>query len=197
MTDIEFQAWPKTPRLFRDITITEKIDGTNAAIIITEDGQVAAQSRRRLITPESDNYGFARWVYDNRDELADILGPGRHFGEWWGKGIQRGYDMPAKVFSLFNAERWFKTGEDGLDSMSTRAATSSLAGLIRAVPVLYRGPFSEDEITDWLKALKRHGSMANRGFMNPEGICIYHSQTRSVFKVTLDNQDRGKWEVSA
>ena len=29
---IEFKEWPKTPRLLRNITITEKIDGTNAAI---------------------------------------------------------------------------------------------------------------------------------------------------------------------
>lgn len=31
---IEFKAWPKIPRLFRDVIITEKIDGTNAAIHI-------------------------------------------------------------------------------------------------------------------------------------------------------------------
>jgi hypothetical protein len=28
----EFREWPKTPRLFRTIVVTEKIDGTNAAI---------------------------------------------------------------------------------------------------------------------------------------------------------------------
>lgn len=39
---ITFQAWPKTPRLFRSMIITEKIDGTNGAIIITDDGQIAA-----------------------------------------------------------------------------------------------------------------------------------------------------------
>ena len=33
--------------------------------------------------------------------------------------------------------------------------------------------------------------------MSPEGICVYHSQTRSVFKVTLDNNDKGKWEAAA
>lgn len=185
MTDIEFQEWPKTPRLFRDITITEKIDGTNAAIIVTEDGQVAAQSRRRLITPDSDNYGFARWAYDNAEELADLLGPGRHFGEWWGQGIQRRYDMETKAFSFFNTHVF-------------RDLHTTIGGVpVQPVPVLYQGPFSEDEITDWLKALKRHGSMAAPGFMNPEGICVYHSQTRNVFKVTLDNQDRGKWEVAA
>jgi hypothetical protein len=33
---IEFQGWPKTPRLFRDMIVTEKIDGTNSAVIIEE-----------------------------------------------------------------------------------------------------------------------------------------------------------------
>jgi hypothetical protein len=32
------------------------------------------------------------------------------------------------------------------------------------------------------------------GFPDPEGICVWHSKTRSVFKVTLDNNDRGKWQ---
>ena len=34
-------------------------------------------------------------------------------------------------------------------------------------------------------------------FMNPEGICIYHTQTRGVMKVTLDHNDAGKWEAVA
>jgi hypothetical protein len=41
------------------------------------------------------------------------------------------------------------------------------------------------------------GFAAAPGFMNPEGICIYHTQTRSVFKVTLDHNDAGKWEAVA
>lgn len=35
-TGIEFRAWPKIARLYRDIVVTEKIDGTNAAIGIQE-----------------------------------------------------------------------------------------------------------------------------------------------------------------
>ncbi|MFJ6636585.1 RNA ligase family protein [Streptomyces sp. NPDC091376] len=217
----EFREWPKTPRLFRDIVVTEKIDGTNAAIHIERgtaieyaavfdayplkpweiwDGEhvwrIAAQSRKRLITPESDNYGFARWVRENAAELVKILGPGLHFGEWWGQGIQRRYGLDHKRFSLFNTARWYETAEDGLDSMATRAELSSLAGQIGAVPVLYEGPFREAEITSWLGSLREFGSMAAPGFMNPEGICVYHTQTRGVFKVTLDNNDAGKWEAA-
>ena len=105
----EFTPWPKTARLFRDIVVTEKLDGTNAAIHISAGYEVAfpdafelkpgeaivdgrlwrlsAQSRKRIITPDNDNFGFAAWVYDNAAELVSLLGEGLHFGEWWGRGI--------------------------------------------------------------------------------------------------------------
>jgi len=192
----EFREWPKTPRLFRDIVVTEKIDGTNAAIHFNEDGEVAAQSRKRLITPESDNFGFAGWVYSNREELFSILGPGLHFGEWWGQGIQRNYGMNRRIFSLFNTERWWSVDESG-SSMDGRASQTSIYDQIDAVPILYAGVFSEAQITQVLRELRENGSFAAHGFMNPEGICIYHTQTRSVFKVTLDHNDAGKWEIVA
>ncbi|HLL34203.1 MAG TPA: RNA ligase family protein [Streptomyces sp.] len=205
--------------------MTEKLDGTNSAIHLTPvadweadlitsvpgdsslhvvevDGvkwAVTAQSRRRIITPgkTTDNYGFAGWVYDNAADLVRILGEGLHFGEWWGRGIQRGYGLDGRVFSLFNTARWFETGEDGYDSMSTRAELSALAGQIGAVPVIYQGTFSEARIHHALMSLKLHGSHAAPGFMNPEGVCVYHSQSRNVYKVTLDNNDAGKWEAAA
>jgi hypothetical protein len=219
----EFVEWPKTPRLFRDIVITEKIDGTNAAIHIEQgseitystvfdadiyplkpwevwDGQhvwrVAAQSRKRIITPESDNYGFARWVRENAADLVHILGPGLHFGEWWGQGIQRRYGLETKRFSVFNTARWFAVDEDSGTSMDDRATQSGICDQIDAVPVLYEGPFSEGAIVWALQNLTSDGSQAAPGFMNPEGICVYHTQTRSVFKVTLDNYDAGKWEAA-
>jgi hypothetical protein len=198
VTDFEFTPWPKTARLFRDVVITEKLDGTNAAIHIDCASNVAAQSRNRLITPTFDNYGFATWVHENVVDLAYILGPGLHFGEWWGREIQRGYGLKGKRFSLFNTERWYKTGPDGLDSMATRAGNTLLGidGVIGAVPVLYQGAFSEGAVLWALENLKSDGSQAAPGFMNPEGICVYHSQSKNVFKVTLDHNDAGKWEAA-
>jgi hypothetical protein len=205
----EFKAWPKTPRLFRDVVITEKIDGTNAAIHIEPgtridnpmvfevyplkpgevyiDGQiwrVAAQSRNRLITPGADNYGFARWVYDNAAILVPLLGEGLHFGEWWGRGIQRGYGLDERRFSLFNTDRH-------------RDVCAPVGGVtVSAVPVLYHGVFREREVTGWLRYLAEFGSVAARGFPNPEGVCVFHTQSRTVFKATLDNNDAGKWETA-
>ena len=172
----EFQPWPKISRLFRDIIITEKIDGTNAAIGVTEDGEVYAQSRTRIITPESDNFGFARWVKDREDDFRDWFGPGLHFGEWWGNGIQRGYGLPKgeRRFSLFNVTRWE-------DTCQNRA----LVG-IDIVPVLYRGPFSEQMIKSAILTLKENGSFA-APFMNAEGIVVYHTAANEAFKITLEN----------
>lgn len=131
----EFVGFPKIARLNREIVVTEKIDGTNAQVEITEDGIVRAGSRNRYITPEGDNHGFAAWVRDNADDLRR-LGPGRHFGEWWGSGIQSGYGLPKgeKRFSLFNVSRW---DDDVLNEEDGLPARPRCCGV---VPTLYRGP---------------------------------------------------------
>lgn len=179
-----FEEFPKMARLFRECVITEKIDGTNAQILIEEvaiaseapfldtiDGlRIAAGSRTRYITPEDDNYGFARWVKDNARELIK-LGPGRHFGEWWGKGVNRGYNLSRKEFSLFNTHRWSEW----------RPECCSL------VPVLYEGPFTTDVVRDVLDQLKSEGSKASPGFMKPEGVVVFHKAANLCFKVTIDN----------
>lgn len=183
VTDILFEAWPKTPRLFRDILITEKIDGTNAAVIVTEDLRVGAQSRKRVITPEQDNFGFARWVYDNAETLASALGPGRHFGEWWGSGIQRGYGLTKgeKRFSLFNVNRYADRDFTELPGVSL-------------VPTLHVGPFSTDDVEDTLHKLEANGSAAAPGFMNPEGVVVFHTAANMVFKATIKNDESPKGE---
>jgi len=176
----EFKPWPRTPRLFRGVTITEKIDGTNCAVIVDEEGNVGAQSRNRIVTPAADNYGFAAWVEANAEALADFLGVGYHYGEWWGQGIQRKYGMDRKVFSLFNVGRY-----EGIEELSS--------GLLRTVPIVSSGPFSADSVPSAMDILRDSGSLASPGFMNPEGIVVYHEDARQVFKVTFGG-DLGKWE---
>ena len=102
---MEFRKFNKIARLSREIVVTEKIDGTNGLIAIGEDGEFQVGSRNQWITPEKDNAGFARWAYDHKGELM-TLGVGFHYGEWWGQGIQRGYGLKEKRFSLFNTSRW-------------------------------------------------------------------------------------------
>lgn len=213
MGTIEFEAWPKTPRLNRDIVITEKIDGTNAAIQIVKltdenswvvDGEprqfpssldnekvtaflevegehyaVVAQSRNRIITPGkgTDNAGFAGWVRESAYTLVQDLGEGIHFGEWWGQSIQHGYGMDRKVFSLFNTHRW--------GSKAQLFRTENL----RLVPVLYAGPFDQDAINRVLEDLNAFGSYARAFHPKPEGIIIYHTAAKQVFKVLCENDE--------
>lgn len=177
---VEFKAWPKTPRLFRPVTLTEKIDGTNAAVIVADDLTVAAQSRNRLITPKDDNYGFAKWVYDNAEALASILGPGHHYGEWWGKGIQRGYGLDHRRFSLFNVNRY----------ASTDFAEVKGLGL---VPVLASFDVLDTaEVSQQVEALRVGGSVAAEGFDRPEGVIVFMSSSQQVYKVLLENDQQPK-----
>ena len=79
-----FQEWPKISRWDSPVTITEKIDGTNSCFVVDDFGQeFFCQSRNKIITPQDDNAGFARWAHENAASLIEDLGPGRHFGEWW------------------------------------------------------------------------------------------------------------------
>lgn len=175
MKEIEFVPFQKIPRLNRDIVITEKIDGTNAIVHVSEDRVVIAGSRNRWITPEKDNAGFARWVQENAEQLA-WLGPGTHFGEWWGAGIQRRYGLTEKRFSLFNVGRW---GEQ----------RPPCCGV---VPTLYSGPFSKTAIDDAMERLRSAGSVAAPGFMQPEGIVVFHTASGQLFKATLEGDEKPK-----
>jgi hypothetical protein len=184
----QFEKWPSTVRRYNEeITITEKIDGTNGAILVNEDGDVAAQSRNRLVTPGNDNHGFAAWVFGNGYELGRILGPGRHFGEWWGHGIARGYGLNEKRFSLFNTARWATALEE--------TAIEPELNLYH-VPVLARGVRNTDAKIDEVTAdLHEFGSVASPGFMRPEGVCVFHHSSRQVEKVFGDGTDMlHKWE---
>lgn len=210
---MEFIAHPKTMRWFRDIVITEKIDGTNACVVIEDQGlstvpaegsialvaiesktdnepyifySVGAQSRKRLITPGNDNAGFARWVADNATELVTALGPGRHMGEWWGSGIQRGYGLEKgeKRFSLFNTSKWYEEG-------AALPETFDKVPGLGVVPVIYSGPNEEHHIRKTADFLQVEGSMAAPGFMRPEGVCIYHTASNRIYKYTPYEKEDG------
>ncbi len=184
-----FTGWPKIHRLSRDIIITEKIDGTNAQVYIDEDGDVHAGSRTRWITPTSDNFGFAAWVEANKADLLN-LGPGRHYGEWFGKGIQRGYGLQVRRFALFNVIRWY----DNAGVYNFVNATDACPKCCTVVPTLFAGIFHSDNIEQTMAVLGYNGSCAAHNFMNPEGVVIYHTAANVSFKKTFANDAKGKPE---
>jgi hypothetical protein len=194
---VEFVEFPKMPRLRRDCIITEKIDGTNACIRITEDGQFLVGSRTRWITPENDNYGFAKWAYEHRDELMG-LGVGTHFGEWWGSGCQRGYSLTngEKRWSLFNVSRWHLWCEEPqrIPTADPRIEKyqEKLPECCHLVPVLFRGTFDTTRVDEALEHLRTNGSMAAPGFMKPEGVVCFHIAGNFGFKTTLEKDEEYK-----
>lgn len=204
---IEFQAFAKIPRYRREIALTEKLDGTSACVVwapvdataenkeyvlaereLTDQHGVSvgphwllAQSRTRFVAPsrlisKADNYGWAQWCDDHADDLMR-LGPGYHYGEFWGYGIQRGYGMAEKHFSLFNVNRWGEGKQE-------RPACCDVVPLI--------GYFTPDKINEQVELLRANGSLASPGYMKPEGVILFHSQSRQYYKVLLENDESPK-----
>jgi hypothetical protein len=205
-----FMAFDKIPRLSRDCVITEKIDGTNAQIFWDEleVDQVTYEanngtpmlytyidevkcalwvgSRNRWLRAGEDNFGFRDWVNKNWEHLTS-LGIGRHFGEWWGSGIQRGYGLQngEKRFSLFNVRRWAPDRDKDKFPQGAPECCS-------VVPVLYRGMFDTGTAEWVLGRLQEEGSIVSPGFMKPEGIVIYHTAAGQLFKKTIEKDEAPK-----
>lgn len=173
MSKVEFKSFGK---ISRDnpfvVTITEKIDGTNACIIINNGVIIGVQSRNRLITPDDDNFGFAAWVADNNNELL-ALGDGYHYGEWVGEGIQKNpRGMMGRAFYLFNTHRWNNN--------------NAHPACCEVVPILFSGVMNEDTVNGLLCELK------DQEYYTAEGVVVYYHSTRSYTKHTI-KAPNGKW----
>lgn len=203
---MNFTPFDKIPRLRRETIITEKIDGSNAQVCIVpvrdlvpdkaeavyidhpsvaDPVAIFAGSRTRWVTPgkTTDNYGFAAWVLANAQELRR-LGPGAHFGEWFGAGINRGYGLTERRFALFNTSRWLPVVTGGVADSDT----GELIRCCEVVPLIWRGPALDTRDADnAVEMLRARGSFAVPGFMRPEGIVIYHVASQTLFKQTLEN----------
>lgn len=231
----QFKSWGSTPRFHKGLHITEKIDGTNAgvsvqgvswgviqtppadAILVNSTKLdvngipecsylVRAQSRKRIITPDNDNFGFAKWVWENAEGLANLLGFGYHYGEWYGEGIQKNpLAVQGRRWALFNTWHWGR--KENLD----RLVDADIPGLT-LVPVLHDeqrdGPATYMTIPTVLENLDYHGSQAT-GYMSlpnsqkmdfhvegPEGIIVWQRETAQRYKILLREDDKHKWEVA-
>ena len=113
-------AWPKIQSLANVIPeahrqglpamtyrMKVKLHGTNAAVQHLPGGELVAQSRTRIITPDDDNAGFAAYVMEHADFYRSVVPEGwAVFGEWCGQGIQAGMalnKLDHKVFAVFGA----------------------------------------------------------------------------------------------
>lgn len=225
----DYPAFPKVHRWNREVVISEMIDGTNGQILITkledshpsvpllvevdcEDGvfAISAGSRKRWLTPRSDNHGFAAWVKDNAYALVAALGVGRHYGEWYGQGIRRGYGLHERRFALFNGSellgRAATFGPAGLPleviaelakvaipDLHNASVTPGLPGL-EVATVLARVPMLDlhDTLARELFKLRVFGSAHVPGYLMPEGLVLRHTAGNHLYKVPLEGAARPK-----
>ena len=135
MAEPEFVKYPDTKH-FRDVVKqagydfrndipevrfrgTVKVHGTHADMIFAPDGAHWLQSRNRIISPEADNSGFAKWMAE-RDvsPLLELVRPAvpendavMMAGEFCGKGIFAGtavskVDRFFMIFGIKVGDKW-------------------------------------------------------------------------------------------
>jgi hypothetical protein len=140
-----------------------KLHGTNAGVMVGPDGVVTAISRSAILTPTSDNAGFAKWVAEREKAFAAFASDKATvviFGEWCGPGIQKGVavnqvkDRMLAVFALR-----LVAPSPGLAPLENFIAEPlALAGIARTVPGAYVIPWfnsGEEFQVDWNETPER------------------------------------------
>lgn len=131
-----------------------KLHGTNAAIVL-DDGQLFYQSRSRIIDINSDNAGFAWFCESNKDHLHSWMkkySPGNSFvmfGEWVGKGIQKGVGISEIEKSFFPFAfkvdgRWVEAEQfiDAIEELRDIRVFSHLVQNMASIVIPFHNPES-------------------------------------------------------
>jgi hypothetical protein len=127
-----------------------KIHGACCAVQIHQD-KIIPQSRTTELTQSQDNYGFARWVFSQKNLWEQIhLDTDEEmviFGEWAGKGVQQGVaasEISDKFFAVF-AARYLDSDNDTLI-----IDPFVLQDLVKNIPNTYVLPWQGAQIEiDW------------------------------------------------
>ncbi len=124
------------------ITITEKIDGANAAVAYdAERGCLVAFSRRQTLNADNTLQGFYAHVLTfDPVKWADVTSNGRYivFGEWLVKHTIRYPDEFMRQFYVFDV--WDTQVEQYVPWFLTRQIANALG--LRTVPLFYDGEFT-------------------------------------------------------
>ncbi len=109
---------------------TVKLHGTNAGVSLNNTHGLWAQSKENILTIDSDNYGFAFFVYKNEEFFANSLKEFAAknnidlnvntitvYGEWAGESIQKGMGISnhPKSFFVFGV-KVSKPGDEDFNS---------------------------------------------------------------------------------
>ena len=172
----------------RDIPSQEFID--KYCLSSKDELYIFSGSKNRWLntSKNGDNHNFAKWVQLHAEELLQ-LGEGKHYGEFYGSGIQRGYGLTEKRWALFNVSKWANKNEP------LKEGQSYCPDCCEVVPILYEGMFDTQKINEVLEQLKTHGSYAVP-YMNPEGIIIFHAASGHLYKKTIIGDEQPKGQIN-
>lgn len=119
-----------------------KLHGTNASIIVSEDGTVTGGKRTGTVSVGNDNAGFASWLETVKHGFRNLGYTYIVYGEWAGPGIQKKVavsDIEKKSFFPFAVylpvnDKWIFEPED-------------ISGYIEGCPDTYVLPWAEGTAT--------------------------------------------------
>lgn len=159
------------------ITITEKIDGANASIVVNEDGTLTACSRRNELNQNNTLQGFYDFVQTLDASIVSAALTSRYilFGEWLVKHTIRYPEDKMKQFYVFDV---YDTETEQYMPWDFTKQIAEFIGL-KTVPLFYDGPF-----ISWEYIYSFVGKTEMGGEPTGEGIVI-KSQDR------LDNKFSG------
>lgn len=159
------------------ITITEKIDGANASIVVNEDGTLTACSRRNELNQNNTLQGFYDFVQTLDASIVSTALTSRYilFGEWLVKHTIRYPEDKMKQFYVFDV---YDTETEQYMPWDFTKQIAEFIGL-KTVPLFYDGPF-----ISWEHIYSFVGKTEMGGEPTGEGVVI-KSQDR------LDNKFSG------
>ncbi len=159
------------------ITITEKIDGANASIVVNENGTLTACSRRNELNQNNTLQGFYDFVQTLDASIVSAALTSRYilFGEWLVKHTIRYPEDKMKQFYVFDV---YDTETEQYMPWDFTKQIAEFIGL-KTVPLFYDGPF-----ISWEHIYSFVGKTEMGGEPTGEGVVI-KSQDR------LDNKFSG------
>lgn len=159
------------------ITITEKIDGANASIVVNEDGTLTACSRRNELNQNNTLQGFYDFVQTLDASIVSAALTSRYilFGEWLVKHTIRYPEDKMKQFYVFDV---YDTETEQYMPWDFTKQIAEFIGL-KTVPLFYDGSF-----ISWEHIYSFVGKTEMGGEPTGEGVVI-KSQDR------LDNKFSG------
>lgn len=159
------------------ITLTEKLDGSNAGIAVDEDGNLVAFSRRRQLDESNTLRGFWNYVQSlDKKMIANVIGH-RYiiFGEWL---VKNAISYDASVMNKFYVfDIWDIVKGEYTPWSFTKLIADNLG--FKTVPLFYDGKF-----TSWEDIYSYVGKTKMKATPCGEGVVV-KSQDR------LDNKFSG------